>query len=304
MSVNESPLTWRRTTPGGIRYKLLEGYPRGNFEAETANVTEQRIICSGDLYAFARECFPLPYSVGGGLLFYPRPLQLPGLPTLVAKRVGFEALDTGRPIDPFAADSAAPARTYCGFVRVTIEYGTWDGNDEEPNPNDPTTYLEISSESSGQFLSDDSENGTWPGGIESHVPVPRTIIEPMTEWTVRWPRMPWTYYDETLIARLRAAIGHVNSVYMPLFHDASPETILFLGYGYKRDLTWSEGYSGQPPIEVTMKFLEKNFLSDGTIVTHNHVYRPGWGYWARLQIDGNDLYATHDLNTLFTGVSE
>ncbi|MCK5632679.1 hypothetical protein KAH94_02950, partial [bacterium] len=57
MSINVHPSNWRLRTTGGIRYKLLEGFPKGTFEAENGKITEQYVIQSSDLIPFVLESF-------------------------------------------------------------------------------------------------------------------------------------------------------------------------------------------------------------------------------------------------------
>ncbi len=296
---------WRRQTSGGIKYKLLDGFPTGNFADEDAGVTEEYLLQASDFEAFLTESFPPPVVIVG-TLFYPRRRPLPGFPVLVTHRVNCVPWDKGKPADPFGADSGAAAGTYDQFLRVTVEYGPTQENDQERDPTDPLTFLEISANVSGEFLT------TMPRGIavwqEDNGKVtfdtPHTIVVPTTEWTIRWTQVPWDFFNDTLIARLRSKLGKVNQGAMTTLHDAPAETILFIGYSRQQQFTWREDNAGQPPMVVEMKFLEKNFEdSKGTQVTQNMFWRSGVGWQTLLFDGGSRAYATTNLDEIFTGVA-
>ncbi|MEE9592521.1 MAG: hypothetical protein V3W28_02950, partial [Thermoplasmata archaeon] len=161
MSLNVPYTSWGLRTGGGIRYKLLEGSPKGSFGPEEATATEEYVIRAQDLLSFAIESFPVPFELAATGLFYPLRRRFPGLASLVTKKVDWEPWEAGLPCDPFGFDSGAPAGTHGPFVKVTVEYGTMSENDEERDPDDPQTFLEISANASGEFLSDDTTKGVW-----------------------------------------------------------------------------------------------------------------------------------------------
>jgi hypothetical protein len=284
-----------------------------------------------------------------GTLFYPQQPVMPGLGTLVPKKISWKQFVDGLPIDPFGADWTAPNGTYGDYVLVTVEYGGSPTNDAEPSNNDPFTFLEVSARASGVFL-----NSPLEGKAHWEVPewnetqsvqdalteeieivnkesdevqepnVPHTITETQVDWSVRWPSIPFTFWNGTLMGRLRSKLGKVNSAAMPLLHNAPPETILFLGYSASTSFTWRSGMTGKNPIQLEMTFLEKNFEVDETVttaigyklddegeevygtteetntvsVTHQHIWRPNYG-WRKLKIDGSYLYSTTDLNKIW-----
>jgi hypothetical protein len=308
---------WRLRTAGGIPIRILGR--TGGFDRENASASEEYIIPANRLYSFALECLPRPYVVADGSLRYPRTRPLPGLPTLVTKSIKWEGFTDGVPVDPFGSDSGAPDGTYQEYIKVSIEYETVPNNDEEDS-DDPQTYLEISANASGTFLASPIRGtakwdlgpwepshglGNYPVGggnttIDvTEIDVPQTVRQPEVEWSVRWPQIPYEYWTDELVARLRSKLGKVNEDEMSLFHDAPAETVMFLSWSMKQSFTWRDGEAGKSPVEVDMRFLEKNFEdSHGEQVTHNHVYRPGWG-WTTLLIDGQKMYATTNLDAIF-----
>jgi hypothetical protein len=312
MSIHEDPSTWRLATVGGIPLKVKQR--SGDFSMEQASAQETCIIRASDLLNFVQESFPVPFTWFGGL-FHPRRRYMPGFPAMITTSISWKGLTEGLPVDPFSADAAAPDDTYQDFVELTINYSTSPWNDQECNPNDPKTFLEISGDASGEFISIPSRGDNWwynqgfdasnPAGNFLDEParekdLPTTITESEIEWSVRWSQVPHSFFNGTVIDRLRTRLGTVNSTEMSLFYDAPIDTVLFIGFAMRFQYTWRSGLSGNPPVELELKFLERNFTSsEGVAVTHQHVYRPGHGYRV-LNINNNLLYRSSDLNQIFS----
>jgi len=311
MSIHENAHNWRLKTAGGIPYlkKSLEG----SFSIENSTATEVYIIRASDLVDFANESFPYTVSFGGYLVFGSE-RSLPGQSRLVSKIVKYKGLTDGRPIDPFGVDPLADDDTddtYEKFLEITIDYGPSERPDGEADQDEPLTFLEISSSASTNFLADTegSISVAWgePYGDGDannteavDVDIPATVIETSIEWSFRWPQVPFQYFSDTLISRLRANLGKVNSGPTALFHNAPAETILFLGYAINQSLTWrrDEGII-VPPLNIDFKFLEKGFMDvDNNLVTHNHFYRKGVG-WRRLYVNENPIFAQANLDSIF-----
>ena len=305
MSVNVPDSQWRLTTFGGIPVKVVSR--NGSFGEEDASATEVYIIKASNLTAFALESFPLPFTLFG-TIFYPRRRFLPSIPTLVTKTISWEALTEGKPTDPFASDPNAPSGTYEEFVKVTIEYGTSEVNDADDgdgsDTDDPKTFLEISSNASVEFLSPpirSTSKWVYKNASQEEVKeidVQQSTMQPQTEWNTVWSQIPQGFFNTTLIGRLRSKLGKVNNSVMSLFYDAPIETILFIGWSLREQFTWRTGFSGQPPVQLELKFLEKNiFVTDknGDVdqVGHNHIWRPGEG-WVRMLVNDNPIYQKAD----------
>ncbi|MCK9570117.1 hypothetical protein M0R72_14330 [Candidatus Pacearchaeota archaeon] len=300
---------WRLQTDGGIRYKLVD--MSGSFEADNAEAKQTYIIRSQDLMAFVLESFPLIAFMGNTITIQ-RARSMPGYVGLLSRKVSFKAHTEGKPIDPFGVDGDAPDGTYEPYLTLDVDYTS--GNCTEPDQDDPITFLEISSTASTNFLADTmgSFGAVWvsaPGTEEDpavDIDVPSSVIETSIEWSFRWPQVPYEYFSDTLITRIRDRLGKVNSGPTKLFSNAPAETILFLGYSISQSATWNrkEGVT-LPPLNVDFKFLEKNFMAgdwtgEGEMqVTHNHIYRKGCG-WRRLLINGLPIFATTDMDGMFT----
>ncbi len=95
----------------------------------------------------------------------------------------------------------------------------------------------------------------------------------------------------------------VNDGPMSLLFDAPEDTVLFMGYSMQKQFTWRVDFRDQPPVQLDLVFVEKNFIAKNTDgvdvqVTHNHFWRPGKGY-QRLLIGGNRAYKSTDLDQIF-----
>lgn len=313
-----------------IKYLGIEG----NFEMENGSITFRCLIPSVDLVTFLVETFPPP--IFDGSISIPQSISLPGLPGLVAKKVSFKNQDDSLPVDPFLFDTSAPSGTYHPVLEINMEFGPRVNT--QPQSTDPKTFLEISANTSGEFIHSPAPKAKWqkekenptnlkddkdPGSVtppttktetddpaknppakgkkeaQVHPTLPMLILVPHTEWTVTWKQIPYFYFYNVLIRRMRWCLGKVNQITMPLLFNALPETILFTGFNYKQTYTWRDGEINTPPIDIEMKFIEKRMVWSGVIRGHNHFWRPGVG-WERLLIDGtNPVYQSRDMNTIW-----
>ena len=301
MSINIDPSNWRLETAGGIKYKLLEGFPRGSFDPEAAKIQEQYIIQASDLQAFVEETFSSMFLWSDNVIFWEPTRPMPGLPLLRTATLDFEPFEGSKPGDPFGSDAGAPSATYDQFTKVTVNYET--SKDREPDPNDPTTFLEVSANAGGEYLMIQVQGEAHWGGAGGdpvqgpNIPVTKTI--PETEWTVRWPRVPNALLP-ALIAQMRASMGLVNSGVMPLLRGAVAETVLFMGYSLRETFSWRNTDVESPPVEVEMMFKEKHVVQDGEVLGHNHVHRDDKGEFQKLFLPNNEpAYASTNLNAMF-----
>lgn len=306
MSVNIDASEWRLTTSGGIPYKLVSS--EGSFSEEEAEGREVYIIRASDLLDFVHEGFPDPtFNVATGMIYYTRRAFMPGLP-LHCERIAWKAHDDSRPIDPFGNDPTAPDGTYGDYVRLEVEYGTSPSNDAESDPNDPLTFLEVTANGGGEFIPTQARTATWLrfGDETTDDPVreahlPQTIACPEVEWSVRWSQIPYNFFNQILITRLRERLGTVNDAVMPILQNAPAETVLFAGWSLSQQFTWRPGLTGRSPVKLELKLVERNFVTaEGVQVTWNHQYRPGKGF-RRILFNGTDpIYASTAMNNLFS----
>jgi hypothetical protein len=326
MSSVEDYSSWRLATAGGIRYRFLKS--TGAYKYDTAQIKWQAVFRTVDLPALLAEVFPPPTIVNN--IAYPTRTSIPG-GNLAASDLDYESLDDDKPLDSLQFDSTAPGGTYSDYIKVTITYDTL--NAKSPNPDDPRTFLEITSNTSADFIyvpptgsklqdeknsrgSNDEEEGevVEPGSNEVKGAVtadgePRSvrtpalssnILVPTTEWSIVWRQIPEEIFRRVIIHRCRVLMGRVNSTSVPILYNAYPETLLFAGFNYKESYTWRDGTAESPPIDLTMKVIEKRVLWRGVTCGHNHVWEPGIG-WRRMLIgtDSNESpYRLFDFNTL------
>lgn len=307
MTIQTDGSTWRLSL-GGIPVKILSR--EGVFEKEAAAAKEVYVIRAANLLTFITQAFPAPYQYLN-TIYYPGDLSMPGFPQLRCRRISWKGFVDGRPVDPFGVDPTgiADGKTYEGDVELTIEYSTNPLNSGSPDPSNPLTFLEVSSQASGSFIPVPPRDAVWegsnlPGSTEQDEAnkdpnIPQSVPQPQVEWTVKWSQIPFGFWDATLMGRLRDALGKVNRDPMPIFGNAPNATILFSGWSFHQNYTWRTDRSGQPPGTLEMKFTEVNFTSvEGIAVTHQHLWRAGFG-WRRLMFDGNFMFEEVGLSELF-----
>ena len=317
---------WRQISNGGTRYRFLK--MTGRLTAEEATIDWSAIIRSQDLLVIANELFPPPIIIGN--IAIPQPGTMPGVPNLVAQEISFESLDgIDLPIDPFNADPSAVAGTYGQFLKIVINFAP--SNKLEPDVNDPRTFLEISSSTAGEVIyipptatkvveetNDQGVNDGTPGttvdantgeirGTIAGMPAkrnrhPDSILRqtvPLIEWSLTWKQVPWEIFRTVMVHRLRLLNNRVNNTIVPFLYDAPPESLLFKGFDVTESYTWKNGMVNAPPVDVTMKVLEKRVIWRGIPCGHNHMFVPGVG-WQRLVLnDGGPLYQNINFNFLW-----
>ena len=304
---------WRLTTPTAeVPFRVISR--SGAFSYEDASCTEEYVIPADRLLDLVEEAFPGVIYVNG-IFFYPRQPSIGGLNTLVPQKLRWEAFITGIPVDPFDSESwvrpgaEGDPNSYQEYVRVWIDYGPRPENDQEQDPEDPMTFLEISLNASGSFLFCPMVNSADPAAVpaqwvEDGVPVkeasiPNTLTETEIEWSLRWPRIPYQYWVNTLQPKMRAALGKVNSAPVVLMNNAPADTVLLVGWAVSNQFTWRQGMAGSSPVNLSMKLIERNFQSsEGVQVTHQKTYRPGFGY-RTLMVNGQNLFGTYNMNLLW-----
>ena len=315
MSLNIDPSQWRLRTAGGIPYKLMEGYPRGKVGDEVS-IQEELVIRAEDLVAFCWESFSHIKFLADKIT-YNQGRQCPNLPGLFTVDVTFEPFEQGKPSDPFDSDSSADSGTYAQFMKIMIDYGPRKQGSPDGSNDDVKDFLEVTEDTEAEVIAvdpmssaaqwqnfdiwNDPDTGkTWDAGAllplkSPDVQVSKIIVE--TGWNVQWKRVSATALP-FLITRMRSCVGMVNSLAMPLLHDAEPGTILFKGHNSRIQYLW--GGEEQPPVTLTQKFTEKRVVEDGTAKGHNYMYRPETGKFELYLVNGNPIYNAVDLNTLWT----
>lgn len=304
--------TWRQQTALGIPYRTLSH--TGSMSFDKVNAQETYLVKHSDLEGFIRELFPLPVIKNGIPIYQYR--AMPGNLLISASSVTWKSHVDGKPIDPFSADPTAPTNTYHPIVEVTVSYDDEASkpgeNGQDVDENDPETFIEISCDAAGEFIHTPVPGATWvtsdTGSTEENTSptVPCQIIVPEVEWSLTWPRVNPDFFRNTLIARLRAIMGKVNTSAYALVYDAPAESLLFTGWSMseERQVIFNSERGKleyrRNPLRLTMKMLEKRVpLTGGTYGGHNHIWRPGTG-WQKIKFDGtNYIYQTYDYANLF-----
>jgi len=304
MTSYTDPSTWRLATGLlGVPYRIVD--MSGSMEPERASMVMKVLVPANRLLHFALEMFPAPYYFGS-FPVYPARGRVYGTP-LQAARFTWKGHIDGKPVDPFGVDPTAPDNTYQPNCEVSIEFTT-DRDQDESDPNDPFTFLEVNCSGAGEFIHSTAPKAKWtdnmitgPSAAQANKlqTTPISIVVPEVEWDITWPRIPHQFYKDTLVTTLRNSLGKVNSAIMTVLFSAPVETVLFVGYSLRQSYTWRTGT--QPPFTMNLKFLEKHVIDDNdNIRGHNDFWKADVG-WQRLLYDGtNPTYASADLNALFT----
>jgi len=303
MSINLNPKFWALSA-GGIPYKLMNGFPTGSLNEESGQIDEKYIIQAKDLAGFLGLSFPRGINLDEETFIVSPNRRYPGSTAFHTTSVAFAPLRDALPADPYNLDPGAPSGTYDDFIVVSVSYITGPQNEDE---NDPTTFLQISADSTAEFLTVPVRglNAAWSDShaswkAEDQVKSPLTNVTkivPETQWDVTWPRINRAFMP-TIIEAMRNRMGLVNEKKMPLLQNAVAETVMFIGYSYQEDYTWREGWENTP-VTVGMKFLEKHVKQDGKVIGHNHFIKDETGQWEPLQINEKPVYESSDLNNLF-----
>lgn len=160
----------RLATPGGVPFAVYENSPSLKYSPTNATGDAKFIIQSSDIEPFASEVFPVPYFNAMGQIVIPPKMRFPGIPTLVASEISFDALDQTKPLNINLFDTSSPEGTYGDLVIATVSFETvtnepGDGSDgsgdPEMDPGDPTTFLEHTVNVGGEFLTLNSPNDLW-----------------------------------------------------------------------------------------------------------------------------------------------
>lgn len=320
MSGNLDPSSWRLQTPGGIKYRRYKH--KGKVTWESVQATEVYIIRCSDLQAFIRELFPAPQIVNGIPIYTYTPMQ--GSMRISATSIEWDEFDGQLAIDPFGADSNAPAGTYADICKVTVSYddsADKPGNNTNPgeiDQTDPTTFLQISANATGEFLHVPTpSNYSWvnaDGQTEQNAALnaPTDLIVPEIEWNLSWPRVNHYFFENTFIDRLRSILGKTNSESYDLLYGALPDTLMFVGWSMveERQFLFNDEINNvelvRNPLRIDMKIIEKKVPyvdanGEDQIAGHQHFWRPGVG-WQRLvkSLAPTDyIYERYNFNDLF-----
>ncbi len=226
MSGSTVPAVWRLKTLRGIPYRVIS--LSLSVEENKARATEVLMMPQYYVVAFINESFP-PRNNSENKTAIRRTRFLPGT-RLQTKSITAEAHTGGRPSDFFGADWLAPANTYDPMAKVTVSYETKEQEEKTP--------YKVSARASGQVLTVPVPSGEWDTGEKIDQPnIPFQLMTPTVTWSVEWPSVDRNLFRETILPRLRSAVGRVNDKAMSLFFGAPEETVLFLGFDFEEQFS-------------------------------------------------------------------
>jgi hypothetical protein len=300
----------RRFTAGGIRYRLLEGYPRLSYTEESLTAEEQYLIRASDLEAFFLESIPPPVVLFNTVI-WPARRRLPGSSVMVTKEVSGEPFTSAKPGDPFSVDTGAPnySDTYDPLYRISIKYEATRESDEDRDETDPETFLDHSVSAGGQFMnlpaaSMDSAGEDPPPTDDPNYPVedypqgpPGTTTEAITEPQIGITKviptvehtLKWSFVIKPKWDRIYGALGTVNSKSISIFHNAPTDTVLFMGVSGTQKYLWSGRNLSVAPWSLDFKFSQRSFKDGDKQITWQHYYRPKTKKWEVPLRNGTDL---------------
>jgi len=286
----------RLSTEGGLKYALVEGYPRGGITLNgPTSAQEVYRIAATDLEDFLAEIMP-PMEIIDDRVVIPPLRPLPGAPLLMPSKVSFEPFNLSLPCDPFGNDTNAPDGTYCDDIRLTIDYETGINSNEEQDRDDadPETFLERNIRSSMEILSipssgtvvargditNPNEQGSdaWYEFEKANaqtVKTPQPDIRMMVcinEFNFRWKRVLRPHWQNIF-----GTMGTVNAAAYPWLLNAPAGTVLFLGVSGSQEFQNAGSRVVVKPWSLELRFAHKQINANGSIYSWNHVYDPSPG---------------------------
>lgn len=326
MSIYVNPDTWLLKTAGGIPYCRKEGFPKGKV-GQDLSLTEEVIVRESDLAAFVTEANPTISFTGGSFTITPGRC-CPGFANTTVAEIEFSPFEPGKVwmverTDPEYTNWTPTAdNKYCHFLNLVISYKSLTGGDGSGQTVED--YLELSAEAGGEFLQMSSATGAkFVSSIAHYNPAGETVgvnaqetpydmstlpsakFVPTTEWTATFPKFPYSQLPN-LMTNYRQKLGTVNSTYMPLLGNAPPGTILFTSLSARA--TFQYGSNGWTQMAtVSLKFSEKcitaymdQSLHLGEYKGHNYFFRPETRTFDLLLINGDEVYGSSNLSSLYS----
>jgi hypothetical protein len=283
----------RLSTADGIRYALIEGYPKFGVEVNgPATAQEMYRILASDVRDFINEVVP-PIEVIDGQIIIPPLRPMPGTDYLMPRKLTLEPFDPSRPGDPFGVDGNAADGTYGDEYRVVIDYETNinSGEDDDRDDAEPETFLERSIRSSMEVLSippagveatpvNSAEEGTpefyaSQKAAAEKMQASNTNIAMMVainEYSFKWRRVIRPHFPNIF-----ATMGCVNGAAYPWLLNAPAGTVLFAGLSGSQEFQNFGTRTIVQPWSIDLRFLHKQINQDGRVYSWNHAFNPAPG---------------------------
>lgn len=294
----------RLTTPKGIPYKLLNGYPKFGGELDTLTGEEEVIVAAAELEDFLLECIPRDnHLTSPTFSSITLPKKMPGAAALSCVKFEVSAVDETRPIDPFNADPATvpglSPDTYGEAIKVHLWYATIARSFvRDITVGIGAEYLHI------------PPNKLFVSQIPESTAAGRIAIDPFTGVLTIAPIQPdvfdaiknqdaligtykliptaeWNYklqpigFPTAMWSNLYANLGKLNNRSSPnLCENAPVDTVLFAGITGQRVYS-NYLYNAASSWLFEFKFSQRIISDQDFVYTWNHAYSPSQGKWTK-----------------------
>lgn len=305
MSIGSDITQANLATTGGIRYKLLNGYPTFDVSDDGTKSVEEIAIRSVDFAGFVVESMPPPIFFLNFVVLPPR-RRMPGTTFMVTKSISAAPFAGSMPGDPLNAHGNGAS--YDDWYRLTINYETMqESDDRKREPNRPETFLEHSLSAGGEFLSippnrteiqeGDVDTETSIGEIEANQDQQMPIVKviPTIEHNFKWK-----YVLEPNWAEIYKMLGTVNDRALAWIPESKKDTVMFTGVSGNQVYTWDGAQARVQPWSLDFKFSQKHIQEDEAVYGWNHAFSPKKGKWVKLfRADAQPLYQRRDFRPMF-----
>lgn len=301
----------RRSTPNGLPYTLMQGYPRGRVETfGKFSSEEQYLINASDLDAFITELMPSPVVLFDEVIWVPR-YSMPGTDWAHLKELEFETFNPDKPCDPFDADPSAAEETYERLLVLSLRYNTDVDSQQDKDQQDPETFLDRTLSGTVETLAISVNNAKVKvETVDGNAGDDEVVKNPTTKVIKVMPIIEHNYSWKQAInpnfPRMASLLGSVNSKAYPWLLNAVIETVMFVGFGGKQEFQYLGRRQVIRPWQLDLKFAQKNVLDDAGDATPagwNHVYNPDTQLFQRLKRvtkkGDRPLYRLADFDQIF-----
>ena len=286
------------STPAGIPYEELTGYPQFTGTRETLSVHTRWKIAWSRIWAFFREAFPQPTQ--GQSTTFQKPLNYPGYAFLYLQDATISPLGGEDAIA--ALNLAPPQHNSYGHALLDLRFGTvaWE---QEADTTLRTTDITFGVD----FANLSTREAYWTNPNKANRVTDETlnlgVLIPTVEYSVRLHHYPFLPLNSII-----DLLGKVNDTEGDVIGHEAVETLLYVGAIAARSTTWK----GTGTWEITHRFSERKPKLSGNV--HPAGATPGWNHFWRPappepakarweKIVGSDSKTTYEkakLSTLFT----
>lgn len=227
------------------------------------------LIDWADYPEFLGDILGRQYVVGGEVVIDTAVSTFPGAPKLIADEVSIESFDE-RP----GSHAVSLSGTHNSYqkAKVTVQYRPLEASDSTNPPDSPEvpsgTFLEFTSEGTGEFLTVPGTGWKWSNGDPLSPEANKGIIVGSETFSFTWSRVPQPPWSTITAAKGKlnqgSFAGHAEGHVLFLgaqrrkAFDINPDaqTLWTLTYQFKaRSQDWRKSYRSEPAGEVGWKFV-------------------------------------------------